>query len=284
LGYNLAIMPLKDTIKKTAKKARDLSWGYSSIKLATSLSDNQKYPDFCYRASLNSKTFNRFRRSRIYQEILERSTYTDGKKYIEEINKLPDLWKSLEQFKANDDWGSPALYDYPLTGKISPSTLLYIKVYGDLVKLFGSLNSLNIVEIGVGYGGQCRIINAASAPSGYTLLDIKPALMLAQTYLDKYPLKSTVSFKVMNELEAKDFDLVISNYAFTELPRSIQQPYLDKVILKSKRGYITFNDINPANFNSYKLDELLSIIPGSKVIPEVPLTHKNNCIIVWGTV
>lgn len=193
-----------------------------------------------------------------------------------------EILNHLEAFKENDEWGNPVLYNYPSVGKISPSTLLYIKVYGDLLKLFGSLDKLHIAEIGVGYGGQCRIINAASNPSEYTLIDIKPALMLAQTYLDKYPLKSTVSFKVMNELTPKDYDLVISNYAFTELPRSIQQPYVDKVILRSKRGYITFNDINPAHFNSYKLDELLSIIPGSSVIPEIPLTHKNNCIIVWG--
>ena len=87
----------------------------------------------------------------------------------------------------------------------------------------------------------------------------------------------------MNELEKNNYDLVISNYAFTELPRHIQEIYLEKVILNSRRGYIIYNDINPAEFKSYKKEELLKVIPGSRIIDEVPLTHPNNCVIVWGT-
>ncbi len=86
----------------------------------------------------------------------------------------------------------------------------------------------------------------------------------------------------MNELIQKDYDLVISNYAFTELPRPVQDIYLQKVILNSKRGYITYNEITPIEFKSYTSDELVAMIPGSKVFKEVPLTHPKNCIIVWG--
>lgn len=97
--FNFIDMPLKESLKLAAKKARDLTWGYRSIKIATSLSDNQKYPDFCWRASLDSKVFNRFRRSRIYQEILERSTYSDGKKYLNEIAKLPPHKRNTKPFR-----------------------------------------------------------------------------------------------------------------------------------------------------------------------------------------
>ena len=29
-------------------------------------------------------------------------------------------------------------------------------------------------------------------------------------------------------------------------------------------------------------EELVNIIPNSRIIDEKPLTHKNNCIIIWG--
>jgi hypothetical protein len=91
-----------------------------------------------------------------------------------------------------------------------------------------------------------------------------------------------VRYKTMNELEIQNYDLVISNYAFSELPRSIQDVYLSKIILNSKKGYITFNEISPGYFNSYKREELIDIIPNSLIIEEKPLTHPKNCIIVWG--
>ena len=86
----------------------------------------------------------------------------------------------------------------------------------------------------------------------------------------------------MNELEIQNYDLLISNYAFSELPRSIQDVYLKKIILNSKRGYITYNEIVPESFNSYKKEELLNVIPNSFIIEERPITHENNCIIIWG--
>ena len=192
------------------------------------------------------------------------------------------LLGEMEKFRQNDLHGSPCVYQYPNVGAISPSTLRYVKILSDLKNMFQSLDGLDVCEIGVGYGGQCRIINAQYVPAAYCLVDIKPALLLAQRYLDNYPLKSTLSFSTMNELEKNNYDLVISNYAFTELPRQIQESYLEKVILNSRRGYITCNDINPAEFKSYKKEELLKLTPGAQIIDEAPLTHPNNCVIVWG--
>jgi len=254
-----------------------------NLSLSTSLSDNEIYPDFCNKASLNSKVFSSFRRNPIYLQILEHVTKDDGQKYLDEIvRKNKHLLSFIDIFSQNDTWGNPEIYEYPQIVSISPSTLRYIKVYGDLSNLFTNLNTFKICEIGVGYGGQSRIIDSIEENlNSYTLVDIKPALRLAQRYLDNFSIKTVLKFKTMNELEKDNYDLVISNYAFTELPRNIQEIYLNKVILNSKRGYITFNEITPDYFNSFKLKELLNIIPNSYIIPEEPLTRKNNCIIVW---
>ena len=271
---------IKNAIKNSIDSNQETSLKRTS---STSLSDNQLYPNFCLKASTDLSVFFNFRRNAIYQEILEHVNYETGKEYLNEITKNnPELLKNIDAFKKNDEFGSPETFDFAPIGNISSSTLRYIKVAGDLMSLFKNLDNLNICEIGVGYGGQCRVLNSAAAPATYTLVDIKAALMLTQRFLDNFILNSVIKYKTMNELEIQNYDLVISNYAFTELPRSIQDVYLKKIILNSKRGYITYNDINPAQFNSYKKDALLKIIPNSRIIEEKPLTHKENCIIVWG--
>jgi putative sugar O-methyltransferase len=159
--------------------------------------------------------------------------------------------------------------------------LRYVKILSDIKQHFGTVDNFDICEIGVGYGGQCRIINAYSKPATYCLVDIHPALGLARRFLDNYVLNSVLSYKTMNELAGRCYDLVISNYAFSELPRDVQNKYLDKVILNSAPGYITYNDINPKEFNSHTAAELIQLIPGARIFKERPLTHPGNCIIVW---
>lgn len=277
MSTNFVPARIKHTIKKLIKNTALQS------RQSTSISDNQIYPDFCIKASTDLLVFSNFRRNDVYRKILEHVGFEQGIDYLNEIKKNKfDILKNLELLKKNDDWGNPELFDYPEIGKISPSTLRYVKVLSDLSKLFKTMDGLRICEIGVGYGGQCRIINSVYSPSEYTLVDIKPALMLTQCYLDNYILNAVTKYMTMNELEVKNYDLVISNYAFSELPRNVQDVYLKKVILNSKKGYITFNDISPAHFNSYKSEELTNLIPNSRIIDEKPLTHKNNCIIIWG--
>lgn len=250
--------------------------------ISTSLSDNQVYPQVCITASHDYKVFNSFRRHPGYTQILEHVTKELGSEYLRILSNDPDIFAKMNIFKLNDNYGNPVMYEYPNVGLISPTTLRYIKVLADIKKYFHTADNLNICEIGVGYGGQCRLINAYYKPASYRLVDIQPALALTQTYLDNFILNSVLSYKTMNELNNKFYDLVISNYAFTELPRAVQDVYLRKVILNSKRGYITYNEITPKEYNSYKSDELLAIIPGSKVFNEEPLTYLKNCLIVWG--
>jgi hypothetical protein len=271
----------KNLLKKIPGAQKVVSVIKGSIQTSTSISDNGVYPDFCMKASNNMKVFNTFRRNSVYKGILEHVNFTQGQEYLNEINKDPEILKHIPEFKKNDDFGGAELLQYEEVGTISTSTLRYTKILSDLKNLFSNLDDLNICEIGVGYGGQCRIIHGLYTPKKYTLVDITPALMLTRRYLENFIL-NLVEYKTMNELDVCEYDLIISNYAFTELPRPIQDVYLQKVILNSKRGYITYNEISPAEFHSYTREELLKIIPNSKIIHETPLTHPKNCIIVWG--
>lgn len=270
---------MNDFFRRAFERALVLS---ASKRVSTSLSDNQAYPQFCMRASINYRSFNNFRRHPIYTDVLEHVTEQQGTSYLEAIGADAEILANLEAFKENDRWGNPRLYKYAGIGFVSPSTLRYVKVLKDLKEHFRNLDDLRICEIGVGYGGQCRIINAMFRPSAYVLVDIKAALALAQRFLDNYAVHSALSYKTMNELEVETYDLVISNYAFTEIPRTFQEVYLEKVILRSTRGYITYNEITPPAFRSFKAHELIEMIPGSRILKEEPLTHPKNCIIIWG--
>ncbi|MCB2227320.1 MAG: putative sugar O-methyltransferase [Desulfarculaceae bacterium] len=204
-----------------------------------------------------------------------------GKEYIAEIRKSQYLWDKLPLFKMNDEYGGPVLCRYPEVGNVSPTTLRYIKVLGDLIKYFSQLDGISICEIGVGYGGQCRVINAYARPFKYTLVDIKPALLLAQRYLDNFIMHSSISYLTMNELEVSSYDLVVSNYAFTELNREIQDVYIEKIIKNARAGYITYNE-SPSEYNCYSWQELLEMIPAAKRFEEIPRSHPTNCVIIWG--
>ncbi|MBX3721879.1 MAG: putative sugar O-methyltransferase [Turneriella sp.] len=260
---------------------KHLEKGVSTNRLATSISDNARYPQFCLDAANNYALFDNFRKNPTYKEILEHVNQDQGMKYLQLVTDKKII-ERFPDFKKNDLCGNPEVYDYPGIGSLSPTTARYIKVLQDLKTEFKNLNGKSICEIGVGYGGQCRIINSFFAPRKYALVDIKPALQLAQRYLDHFPLRTELEYKTMNEMSLiENFDIVISNYAFTELPRSIQEIYFEKIIDKSKHGYITYNEISPASFESYNREEILGRIKGSRAKEEIPVTHPKNCIIVW---
>src|SRR5207247_1982417 len=106
-------------------------------------------------------------------------------------------------------------------------------VLSDLLDLFGSLDGIRIVEIGGGYGGQCAVVSAVATPASYTLVDLDPVLRLQQAYLREFRV-SNVSFAPARDLDpSAGYDLVISNYAFSECMRRVQRHYLERVLLRS---------------------------------------------------
>ena len=127
-------------------------------------------------------------------------------------------------------------------------------------------------------------INHPKTWGGYTLIDLPEAIGLAERFLSNFDTcKGNVKFVDGLHLYTNIYsDLVISNYAFSELQREVQDMYLEKVILNSKRGFITWNNLGQNAFNAHSISELLKIIPGSKIIDEKHLTAKDNCIIIWG--
>ena len=258
----------------------------------TSMSDDDVYPAFCYVVSKYNNFFRNFRRNDIYNRVLEHVTQHLGQEYLDVIgrNKMLQFTDmDWNEFRQNDLYGNPKVFPYKINGRsmvFSPTTLRYAKVLQDIVTLFETEKIGSVAEIGIGYGGECRILTSYLAGiRRYFLFDIPEVLGLAKKYLDKFESKADIRFVNginINVDESCEYDVVISNYAFSELNRKVQDMYLAKVISKSRAGYITWNSLSRDFMDGYSVDELLEKISGSSVIAEEPLTAADNCIIIWG--
>jgi putative sugar O-methyltransferase len=250
--------------------------------MKTSISDYNEYKQVCLRASENNDVFNNFKKNSAYTTILEHASPQQGEAYLQYILKSDLNLSYIDKFKENDSQGGAVVSNYQEPfGLISPSTLRYIKVLAELKNLFGSLDNFTICEIGVGYGGQAKMIMDYFKVKEYNFVDLPETLKLTERYLRKFNYEN-LNYYTSDTLPEKKYDLVISNYAFTECTKSIQDVYLEKIINHSEKGYITCNHISDLfEISSYSKEELLTLLKDSKEKPEEPITFNNNYILYW---
>lgn len=252
-----------------------------------SASDNGGYIAFVEKTLTDQKLFSDFKKSTTYQEILEHTSEEQAREYLKVIaDQTPEFMKDLKRFSINDLIGGANVVEFTEDCKLSPSTLRYVKVASDLVHLFGAdLNGARVAEIGVGYGGQRLILDQVYRFHCYEMFDLPPVLALVSKYLEAHLLESSYATKTLNTHTGdQDYDLVISNYAFSELPAVVQRKYMEKVLKKSTRGYLTMNSGVSGGLYSegrMTLEEIQYFIPSSKVIEEKPYTYNGNYILVW---
>ena len=262
----------------------------------TSCSDNDSYPLFCHDAGVDESKFRIFRQDTVYTSIVETLTREGGDQYLQFIlKKDPSILDFVDQFITSDMIGNPFKYKYLIkrnffTKKyitIAPTTLRYIKVLSDLRKFFGSLNDLRIVEIGAGYGGQCKIIADIFKFKSYVIFDIDPAIALTRKFLEHFQIPDAECRNVSGINRWENFDLCISNYAFSELCRSEQEKYIP-IILNSTMGYFTCNfqthTFEPEQFTAIDLMNMHNdskVITDSGYLPQIDYVQKID-LIIWG--
>lgn len=252
-----------------------------------SLSDTGPYLASVQKALSNYKNFKKFKLDPRYQAILEHCSQEQGKAYLEIIKtESPALITNIDIFKENDFIGGATTYVYKDIGAISPSTLRYLKVASDIKNIFGETIGDRVAEIGVGYGGQLFIADKVLKFKQYDLFDLPPVLNLTSKYIESHTLNAAYFTTTLNQHRGDvEYDLVISNYAFSELPSKLQLRYIEKILSKSKRGYLTMN--SGKENSEYKEDklslaDLKKHLPSFEILEEKPLTAKDNYIIVWG--
>jgi len=260
---------------------------FVGLKGKRSLSDDGRYVAFVRSALRAPQVFSQFKRHPDYREILEHVTEAYGRKYLDMILKNdPSLLGRIEEFKENDQLGAPLLSQYPEVGEISPSTLRYIYIASELRRLFGQDLGPRIAEIGVGYGGQLLINDKIFSYGEAHLFDLPPVLELTARCLEAHIMKGSYRTTTLNQHPGGlEYDLVISNYAFSELPSELQLAYVRKVLTRSKCGYLTMNSGrmgNPFSGDHLSLARLGELLPPFEVLEEIPSTSFKNYVIVWG--
>lgn len=247
----------------------------------SSLSDIGSYLEICSLAQERNDIYRKFKSCREYRQILEHVSREQGSEYLDILRK--DTW--ISEFLTRlieGDVGSPYRYTYRDFGRVSPTNLRYAKIASDLYALFGSLDGFNVTEIGVGYGGQCVTLGKLFDIGRYELFDLEPVLGLADRYIKDTNGNLSIGKNPSPVKLSNSCDLLISNYAFSELIHAVQQDFLINVIQDSKRGYVIYNHINPGEFQSLTAAEFASKIPGAEIFQEIPLTHPKNVLVAWG--
>lgn len=214
-----------------------------------------------YLAACKTADINTFKRDNRLNKIFEHTTGAQAREYLRTILRHnPELLKT--DF-TNDRYGGADVRNFGLVYS-SPSTLQYVGVLSNLITLFGSLEGLRIVEIGGGYGGQCRTIQDYCNVSCYHIIDLPEVCELAGAYLRT---GGGYNFETFTEPTGQEYDLVISNYALSE----IREPerYIEQVLKRSKRGYITCNT------------NILNLDFSHRRLPDIKSESNENYILVW---
>ena len=199
------------------------------------------YLNVCNYAANSDEFFKQFKSHPAYRHVLEHVSFEEGQQYLKEIDI--DYLDKLEEVKENGSLGSPVIYEYPSVGEISPTTIRYIKNTSDIINKFGTSFD-SIVEIGGGYGGLCKVLSSFIKFEQYLLLDLEECNLLSRKYLSHFNLP-TLSYRSeeIDEID-ENFDLLISNYAFSECHKEVQQDYIERFIKKSNNFYIMHNNFH----------------------------------------
>lgn len=219
-----------------------------------------RYLNCCRDSVMDNEHFKKFKKNASYTPILEHVTKDQSNEYLQNIlDQTPELAYEIEdKFSINDSIGGPTIMKYTLPNgqslESSPTTIRYVKVLSDLMKLFGDLGGLKIVEIGGGYGGLATVIKQQFSFDHYYDVDLKWPGNLAKKYTSTLDIKNFTSITPGNLDKIGDVDLVISNYAFSECNLETREEYIDKILSKAKMGYITHNG------DQQRRDETKSII------------------------
>jgi len=250
----------------------------------SSLSDDGHYTKLIESAISDKQVFERFRSNSAYLAILDHVSFFQGEQYMDIVGKDEiALLANKDWFKSFSQIGSPLTYSYDnINFPISPTLLRYVKVAKDLPRLFGDTSKLCIGEIGIGYGGQTLVLHELDYCKKVVWFDLPEVMELANKFL--FACGSDLEPEAIDgrNPSANDIELLISNYAFSELNPRIQAQYLENVVLPTARGYVTWNTLSQKLLGGISIEEFSKLLPGSEIFPENPLTYPGNAIVVWG--
>ena len=253
----------------------------SAVPARTSITHVPSYLDICKLAAEDSRILRNFREYAEYQIILDHLSRRIGDLCLNIIKDDSRILSNLEKVSGQIP-GQPLVFNFSNIGMYSPTDIRYAKIVQDLDSLFSFQSQPVISEIGVGFGGQAAQTILYFEPSSYTFVDLAEVLELTKEVLSVLEHKTELNFVSPDKVKPLFSDLVISNYAFSELTKPSQDEYLENIVFNSRRGYMLYNHIHERETDSYTAREISLQIPGSIILDENPLTFQGNVLLVWG--
>ena len=218
-----------------------------------------------------------FKSNRSYTDILEHVNQDQGKQYLSYIYEKSNITSDeiVSFCKLNDSLGNPSIVEFNSRIKASPTSLRYILhahlILNHMISL--NLSSIDLIEIGGGYGGLCLALDYFSSKynikiDSYTIIDLESALNLQNLYLStinpsirvKYINASTYGASMSNNNL-----FLVSNYCFSEISKEYQMKYIKILFPKVSHGFMAWNAIPTFDFGFKMLEE-----------KEYPLTGQYN--------
>ena len=150
--------------------------------------------------------------------------------------------------KENDKYGKPRLSDIKLLGRVNARTIEYLYFAFLFLEHLQSFNktTIDVVEIGGGYGGLCVIMSKICHLFNIT---INTYIIFDLPYVCKFQKKYTLLNGVttnVQDIEKVDMDIIksgsscISTYCFDELSQDLKDLYMDKLIIPKANNCFFF--------------------------------------------
>lgn len=241
----------------------------------SSISEKTPWVLMCSAFAEGGVSSRNFRRTSAIRDIVETVGAIEGRFYARRIGEWGSHWLTDPRIEEIDGWGDPIRWPGLLLGAphaFSPTTLRYLAT-ALWLKRNGYLTSgARVTEIGVGFGGLAAM-NALVSQAYTTLVDLPQVEQAALKMLDENNLAGWASpAKVPDDTT---IDLVVSNYAFTELNSTIQEDYLHKYLKRSTRGVIVSNSsVFAKSIQGRSDEELVSWLRSAGIDAKLDLTNE----------
>ncbi len=215
------------------------------------MSDGMPYAEFCeYVMNDDSgELIKNFRRHPDYDLVVPGNR--DGKGVMEFLNiikkEYPGMLQYMDDFeKQQGEFGNPTTYEYDI-GTFDSVLILYMYYLALTMDYFGNLNGMKICEIGPGAGLFFKLLTDIHYGIKYIFVDLEGPLFINRKHVEYLGREDCVMnylpcSTVMSENIDYKLDLVVSDCAFNELHKDVQEVYIEKLLNKSVRGRVAFYD------------------------------------------
>ena len=227
------------------------------------------YIRFINAALENEATWKVFKTPTAYTAIIGQPSPSQAYGFIKKMSE--DTKKVLPQLMKADEIGSPPKFKFGAE-YLSLNLCRYIDSVCLLEKEFGTLDGMNITEVGAGWGGLAHAIQTRWRVGSYHIIDLPEAMMLAAKH------SKALGIHIFMGSSIYDVDLAIAEYSVTEQTGDDLERLTRDYLMTAKNVFVRSNFQNDVVRNNWvkKLETKFNVT----VYPEDPVGVRCNFIVV----